>query len=212
MSDSVSMNETPLTEEELFLLNNDDLKKRVWAASPKIEGNYFTPDLLNPKDHPVLKEVKALRLAWQIRRKRLVNLQKWLIPALILLPTALFAVAQAYQIAGLWFTISLTLTVGYFWGTGKVTTWRGRRFENAVAYVERETQNVIDQKASAWAKNRYVLHYGDIEWSSYGSEFRLKDIHGETHTYRWEERTTDGYQLIDLSTNEEPPLKADEKS
>jgi lipopolysaccharide export LptBFGC system permease protein LptF len=201
-----------MNEEELLSLKEPELKKKLSAAAPAITGEYFTPELLLPRENPVRKEVGALRAAWQAKHARLVRLQAFIVPALIFIPAGIALLLKADpRVPAFLFVGIIVLCLIYFWFTGKISTWRSKTLDKHFEIAESESEALVIRRAATWARNRYELPAGKIEWSAYGSEFRLGA--GEnTQVFKWEEATVteeglEGWVIQDVVTGEEPPLK-----
>ena len=199
---------TNLTEDELLLLSKEELEKKVQEAVPAVTGEAFTPDIMKPTENPIRVEVNHLKADWQRRSKTVFKTQAAALPAFIVLPAGLFFILPVDHatIPAFWFVGSIVLVLIYLWFTGRVSGWRKKTYETHAYTAEKESERIVLQRASEWARKRYVLPQGSIEWSAYGSEFRMGD-----RVFIWKEVEPvdglDGYVIHEVETGQEPELK-----
>lgn len=197
-----------LTGDELLLLSKKELEQKVQEAVPPVTGDVFTPDIMRPIENTVRVEVNHLKADWQRKSKTVFKIQTAAIPSFVLLPSAAFFVLPVDHatIPAFWFVGSIIVVLMYLFFTGRVSGWRAKTFAAQAYTAERESERVVLQRASEWARKRYALPQGNVEWSAYGSEFRL----GET-VYIWEEvapvNELDAYVLQEVETGKEPELR-----
>jgi hypothetical protein len=197
-----------LTEEQVLLMSDDDLKKTVRAAVPAEKDDFFHPEQYRSSDNPVREQIALLRADWQARYSKLVRFQAWFFPALIAVPALITLILKLnlYVPASL-FVGGIIVTVAYFTFIARVSMWRKKKFDKQVELSEKESDMLAAFRANQWAKQRYTLPSDQVvEWNSYGSEFRLGS--GEKmKAYRWVEVTEDSYQLFDVGNDAEATLR-----
>jgi hypothetical protein len=198
--------ETPFTIDELLLMKKDDILNKVRATTPQITGEFFTPDAVEPDKNPTLLLIKEHDAAFTRYHARLVKTLAWAIPAFIFIPAGLALVFDLGPEAPAFiFVACIILSIIYFWFTGRVNRWKKKTLETHVVTAEKESERLLHTRASQWARNRYTLPKGQVEWSAYGSEFRLGRDDSPT-VLVWEEPEDGKYRLKDVRTGEEPPL------
>jgi len=193
--------------DDFLLLTKEELKQKVSDAIPEdLEDTYFHVEPLTPESNPVYKEAKKYSGDHQRTHSRIVKIQTWVFPALILLPAGLGILFQYVNILPVpelfppfWFVLSLMFTMVYFWFTGRIYRWRAKKFDANLTYIYTVAENLRHERASRWARTHYKLPKGTITWSVY-SEFRLDDTE-----YDWVETGDDNWRLREVSTGEEVP-------
>ena len=188
-------------------MKKDDILTKVRATTPHITGEFFTPDAVEPDQNPTLLLIKEHDASFTRYHARLVKTLAWAVPAFIFIPAGL---ALLFPVVGpeapaFLFVGTIILSIIYFWFTGRVNRWKKKTLETHVATAEKESERLLHTRASQWVRARYTLPKGQVEWSAYGSEFRLGPDDNST-VLVWEEPEEGKYRLKDVRTGEEPPL------
>jgi hypothetical protein len=195
------------TSDDLLHMKKEELTAAIKDSAPQQTGDTFCPELLAPLDNPVRKLVTLHADTFKHQHSRLVKRLAYLIPAFIFIPAALAILFKlGPELPSFLFVGCIILTIIYFWFTGRVNGWKKRTFTRHQETAERQAEQLVDIRASQWARNRYQLPAGDVEWSEYGSEFRLGSA-DNAMVLVWEEVSDGQYRLKDLSTGTEPQLK-----
>lgn len=196
------------TGDQLLRLNKKELEKIIQDAVPSVTGVAFTPDIIRPTNNVIRVEVNHLKADWQRKVKKNFKIQTVAIPAFILLPAGafFFLPVDHATIPAFWFVGSIILVLLHLFFTGRISGWRTKAYDTHATTATKESERLVLQRASEWARQRYVLPPGNVEWSAYGSEFRL----GEK-VYVWQEvesiNELDAFVLQEVETGNEPELR-----
>ncbi len=193
------------TEQELFAMTKEEVHSYIsQSVGEQKETEGFHPDRYEPQNNPHLTHIRSLKGSYQVSHKQRVTYQAILIPSVIVIPTvAALSFRLPFETAAAWFVLSIIASLVYFFVTGKVSTYRTRKYQFVSEEGQKAAEKLAHVRADAWAKRTYILPTNEtISWSRY-SELTVNGKRSE-----WDEVADDTYILKVLETGEEFPRKS----
>lgn len=193
------MNELP-DEQQLFQMDKNQIHQYVEeAVQPQTGKTHFHPEQYEPVKNPALTHIRTMKGDYQVQHKKKVTAQLVLLPSLIIIPSAALIAFQASpELPAFWFVGSIIFTLLYLFVTGKVSSYRTRKYQQLYDEASTAAEKTAQFYANKWAHEVYDLPAGkEVPWSRY-SEITVNDVRCE-----WDEVHDDSYILRTLEPSAE---------